>query len=73
MTTREYAARVNFPVIGKLKREYEKVIIYDYIKGKDVVCKRPYYIDEAGNEYLPSKRSDGTTGWCIVDAEGGVL
>lgn len=68
MTARQYAKACEFEVVGKLSK---KVVIrreYDEVKCKYVEEKIVFYLDEAGNEYVPGKN-----GWCIITADGGVV
>lgn len=61
-TIREFAASVNFQVIGKLRRVAGT-------KNLDGVKASPYWLDEAGNEYMGNARN----GFCIITADGAVL
>ena len=63
MTVRELAQSRGFTVVGKLKR------LPDAKYGID--GHYAVWIDEAGNEYMPS--DDGVTGGCIVTHDGGIL
>lgn len=65
MTAREYAKLRGFEVIGKLKR------MPDIYYGMDDKHHYPWWIDEAGNEYLGSYTGEGVT--CIVTKDGGVI
>lgn len=59
MKIREYAEAHGVTVVGKLKR------MPDVKKGE------PWYMDEAGNEFLMSPdRKDCV---CIITADGGVI
>lgn len=63
MKVRDLAKNKGFTVVGKLRRLPDA----RYGFGGHY----PVYVDEAGNEYLPS--DDGVTGGCIVTADGGIL
>lgn len=62
---RAYADSVGFPVSGKLRRMPNKHY------GMDDKHSYPWYIDEAGNEYL--LEDDGSACTCIVTADGGII
>ena len=67
---REYAARVQHEVIGKLTRKPEKEWITDWSTGERKYGGSKFYIDEGGNEYFVN---DKTGGVAIVTADGGVI
>lgn len=60
-TIREYAKSVSFQVIGKLKRVAGNTT-------SDGTKTPPYWLDEAGNEYMRSRN-----GFCIITVDGAVL
>ncbi len=64
ISVRDYAKAVGFTVVGKLKRMPDKYY------GMDNKHHYPWYIDEAGNEYLIDNKSDQH---CIITAEGHVI
>lgn len=64
MTAREYAKSRGFEVIGKLKRMPDKSY------GMDDKRHYPWWVDEAGNEYLMDNKAGQ---FCIITADGGVL
>lgn len=64
ISVRDYAKSVGFTVVGKLKRMPDKYY------GMDNEHHYPWYIDEAGNEYLMDDRSRQ---YCIITAEGHVI
>lgn len=64
MTAREYAKAVGHKVVGKLKRMPNKHY------GMDNKHSYPWWIDEAGNEYLIDKKAEQ---FCIITADGGVI
>lgn len=62
MTIRQYAKRVGFKIVGKLRpmsTTYKP-------RGQ----RETFWLDEAGNEYYRSH--DGKSA-CIITAEGGVI
>lgn len=63
MTIREYAKRVGFRIVGKLRRCSTTV-------QSAITVREIFWIDEAGNEYY---RSPDGESCCIVTAEGGVI
>ena len=65
MTVREFAAEVGFQIVGKLKRMPN---MRDSLNDE---TGYPWYMDEAGNEYLMSV--DGKRCVCIITADGGVI
>ena len=65
VSVREFAAEVGFEVIGKLKR------MPNMRNGMNDKKGYPWYMDEAGNEYLMTP--DGKRCVCIVTADGGVI
>lgn len=72
MTIREYANSCGFEIAGKLTKCFETVYLSD-----GTTIRTPYWVDEAGNEYLPdTRRGAGRpdfSAWCIVTADGGVI
>ncbi len=64
MTAREYAKLNGFEVVGKLKRMPNKHY------GMDDRHSYPWWIDEAGNEYLIDNKAEQ---FCIITADGGVI
>lgn len=62
MTIREYAKRVDFEIVGKLRPMSTE--------NKPAKRREVYWTDDAGNEYYRSR--DGKSA-CIVTAEGGVI
>lgn len=60
-TIREFAASVNFHVIGRLRRVAGNTT-------SDGTKTPPYWLDEAGNEYMGNARD----GFCIVATDGAV-
>lgn len=62
MTARQYAEKVGVELVGKLKKKTYEYKEFDYNKGKDVIKKETYWIDEAGNQLMKNK--DNT--WCLV-------
>ena len=62
MNCREYAKYCGVKVVGKLKRMPNKHY------GMDDSHSYPWYIDDAGNEYLMA--DDGHACTCIVEADG---
>ena len=62
MTIRQYAKRVGFRIVGKLRRRSTE--------HKPKLQREIFWIDEAGNEYY--RAPDGES-CCIVTAEGGVI
>lgn len=68
MTAREYAKTVGVEIVGKLTRKTGVHTKYSARKDEYLEDRFTYYVDEAGNEFIP----DGTGGWCCVTAEGGV-
>ena len=64
MTAREYAKSVGHTVVGKLKRMPNKHY------GMDDKHSYPWWVDEAGNEYLIDNKSEQ---FCIIKADGGVV
>ena len=63
MTIRQYAKRVGFHIVGKLRRRSTTV-------QSAITVREIFWIDEAGNEYY---RSPDGESCCIVTAEGGVI
>lgn len=59
---REFAASINFRVVGKLTRVAGS-------KNSDGVKMPPYWLDEDGNEYMGNARE----GFSIITADGGVI
>ena len=63
MTIRQYAKRVGFRIVGKLRRRI--MVVQSAVPVREI-----FWIDEAGNEYY--RAPDGES-CCIVTAEGGVI
>ena len=70
MTIRQYAKSINFPIVGKLSRRVKSRISWNIVHDHATVENIPYWIDEAGNEFM---RGDSGENWTIVTAEGGVI
>lgn len=67
---REYAAKVQHDVIGKLTRKPKKEWTTDWSTGERKYSSSKFYIDKSGNEYFVN----GKTGCvAIVTAGGGVI
>ena len=60
-TIREFAASISFQIVGKLKRVAGNTTL-------DGTKTQPYWLDEAGNEYMGNARD----GFCIIDTDGAV-
>lgn len=65
MKARDYAKSVGFTVVGKLRRMPDKYY------GMDNEHHYPWYMDEAGNEYL--MKDNGVSCGCIVTADGKII
>lgn len=73
-SAREYAKRVGFEVVGKLKR-IKCTPDYDSLTGEKLPALKKVYEDEAGNQYwlcLPLKHEKWEKGWLIVDADDAI-
>lgn len=62
MNCREYAKSFGISVVGRLRRMPDK----EYGIGG----RYPWYMDDAGNEYLMSKERGKWVCTCIVTADG---
>lgn len=70
MTIRQYAKSINFPIVGKLSRRINSRIGWDNVHDHATVENIPYWIDEAGNEFM---RGESRENWIIITADGGVI
>ena len=73
-TAREYAKRVGFEVVGKIKR-IKCAPDYDGMTGKLLPPGKKVYIDEAGNQYwlcLPREHEKWEKGWIIIDVDDAI-
>ena len=70
MTIRQYAKSINFPIIGKLSRRVNSRIGWDIVHNHATVENIPYWIDEAGNEFM---RAESGENWVIITADGGII
>ena len=61
-TIREFAASISFQIVGRLTRVSGNTTL-------DGTKTPPYWLDEAGNEYMGNARG----GFCIITADGAVL
>lgn len=66
MNCREYAKSRGVVVVGKLKRMPDR---YYGVRNDHY----PWYLDEAGNEFLMDRRDGKMVCGCIVLSNGGVV